>query len=138
LTQTLTQVRSQTLPDSHIWIDNSVFNQGITHTLRGSDWDARVIPKWCPRVFWIPTQLWFYPRQINNLFFILFVWGFNQPMLVSSGFFHQVQSGFKNWTLWVEAGQELDTLDAHKLGLVKALGLVDLHGSKALFTRSRS
>jgi len=54
------------------------------------------------------------------------------------GFFTRFSSGFKNWTLWVEAGQELDTLDAHKLGLVKALGLVDLHGSKALFTRSRS
>jgi hypothetical protein len=35
--------------------------------------------------------------------------------------------------------QDLDTLDAHKLGLVKALGLVDVaQGSKTLFTRSRS
>jgi hypothetical protein len=58
-------------------------------------------------------------HQINNLFFILFVWGFNQCWSVL-GFFSRFSSGFKNWTPWVEAGQDVDTLDAHKLGLVKA------------------
>jgi hypothetical protein len=30
------------------------FNQGITHgdTLRGSNWDARVIPWWCSKYLW--------------------------------------------------------------------------------------
>jgi hypothetical protein len=37
---------------------SSVFNQGIIHgdTLRGSDWDAQIIPKWCPGVLWYPPN----------------------------------------------------------------------------------
>jgi hypothetical protein len=59
--ETLTQVKGQTLPSSQFFFQAGfhhpvftqvrmgglVFNQGITHgdTLRGSDWDAEVIPE---------------------------------------------------------------------------------------------
>jgi hypothetical protein len=138
--KTLTQVKGQTLPDSHIWIDKSVFNQGSTHTLGRWDWDTQVIPEWCPKVFLIPAQRWFYLHQINNLFLILFVWGFNQCWSVLA-FSSRFSFGLKNWTLWVEAGQDLAWKPRHtgctQTWVGKSQGLIHLaQGPMTLFTKS--